>query len=198
MYCQKCGSQNPDGAAFCQSCGAQMAAPGAPPPESRPVAPPQPRPVSVSETVPFGPLDIPRSFVDFTQYLLPAGAVLMFFGSFLPWIRFLGLASASGFSAGVHRLGILTFILSLALGFGYAALLVLPRDQTTAPNIRTGALIALGVILLGVAGIGISVGRDVSQANDFLRIARIGIGFHMTWLGTLMACVSGLWIWSRE
>lgn len=203
MYCQKCGSQNPDGAAFCQSCGAQMAPPS---PPAAPVAPgrpptpvpPRPRPVPSSETVALGPLRIPRSFVDFSQYLLPAAAAFMFLGSFLPWVRVFGFGSVNGWQAGVHRLGILTFFLSLALGAGYAALRVLPRQQTANQNARLGALVGLAVILLCVVGIGISVGSDVNEANDFMRLAGVGIGFHMTWLGALMACVGGLWIWMRE
>lgn len=58
MFCTKCGTQNPDGAAFCVKCGTQLAAsvpaasqPEAPPPISQPV-PGGAQPAKKSKTVP--------------------------------------------------------------------------------------------------------------------------------------------------
>jgi hypothetical protein len=204
MYCQQCGSENPDGAAFCQNCGAKMAAPGAPVAPSRSVPPPRPRATGVYPTVSLGPIQIPQSFVEFSQILLPIGATFMFLGTFLPWMRAVSLAgygadSVSGFNAVVHRLGIVTMILALAIGAGYAALRLLPPAQTTARYVRLGAVIALGIVLLCVMGIGISVGSDVRewQQQSIARVS-VGFGFHLTWLGTLVACAGGLWVWLRD
>jgi hypothetical protein len=128
----------------------------------------------------------------------------MFFCTFLPWMRAVSLAgfgvdTISGFHVDVHRLGILTLLLALAVGGGYAALRLLPREQTSGHLVRLGAVIALAVVLLCVMGIGISVGSEVReyQHQSIARVT-VGFGFHLTWLGALASAVGGLWVWFRE
>lgn len=128
----------------------------------------------------------------------------MFFGTFLPWMRAVSRAgfgsdTVSGFDEWVHSLGILTLLLALAVGGGYAALRLLPKAQTSAHAVRLGVVIALTVVLLCVMGIGISVGNDVRemQHQSMARVT-VGIGFHLTWVGALASAVGGLWVWFRE
>ena len=44
MFCPKCGNQNPDGAAFCGSCGSALTQQEIP---AKPVEPPTPPPVNI-------------------------------------------------------------------------------------------------------------------------------------------------------
>lgn len=57
MFCGKCGTNNPDGMAFCSACGAPLGQQGAAQPEApaQPVAPAQPETPAAAPVQPEAP-----------------------------------------------------------------------------------------------------------------------------------------------
>jgi hypothetical protein len=166
MFCPQCGSDNPAGTQFCTKCGAALSAPAAPP-------------VRAGGQPAQQGLLAPKN-VELSQYAIPLGGVLMFIGTFLPWVSFFGY-SANGFNAGFR--GIMVFLFSLVLIGGYVALRMMPTLWDI-PNIRLYLVIALGAIALLSLIFAASVGG--------------GFGAILVILGALIAAVGGIWVWFKQ
>lgn len=166
MFCPQCGTNNPAGTQFCVKCGTALSAPATPP-------------VRASGPSAGQGLLTPQ-YVELSQYAIPLGGVLMFIGTFLPWVSFLGY-SANGFGVGFK--GILVFLFSLVLIGGYVALRMMP-SLWDIPNIRLYLVIALGAIAL----------------LSFIFAASGGGGFGaiLALLGALIAAVGAVWVWFKK
>lgn len=144
MFCPKCGHKNPEGAKFCESCGASFA-PDAPPP-AQAQAVPTPPPAPVAAPPPPAPAPAP---VAYQQPVAPAPDVLyppMSVGQYLGTIILFGIPVVGfilmlvwGFSSDVNKnkknfalahlilivIGIvLTIVLTVVFGGALWALLV--------------------------------------------------------------------------
>ncbi len=127
-------------------------------------------------------------------FMIAGGAVLMFFGAFLPWAKatasFGGFgsssASSSGFSAGLIG-GTGTFLLSIAL-LAYCAIRLLKLESKLPPQTMQGlgfAALATSVlcVLFTVYRILDVMGTD---DNEFIKVS-VGIGL---WISFLAAGVA--------
>lgn len=178
MFCTQCGAENPAGTRFCTSCGAALPVPAGAAPAAQ-----------AGQGLPSAQI------VDLCQYAMPAGGLLMAIGVFLPWVtaNFLGYTdSINGFDVGAR--GVLVFVLGLLLIGGYAALRLAPSLLGNR-DLRRVVIVALAVIAVATIAIVATVGGDLEEA---MGLAKVGFGAYLAVAGSLLAVVSGVWLWPRS
>jgi len=124
---------------------------------------------------------------DLTFWLMIAGAVALFFGSFLPWanISFLGIeVSKSGTSGD----GVFTLILAVGVGIG-AALLKSAKQKPGSITALVCAGLAGLVALINIIDIGSRFG---DSSTDGMVEVTIGFGLGLVALGAAVAFVGSL------
>jgi len=196
MYCARCGTQIPDDSEFCYNCGAQVvgverekrkraaetgeayAAPVAPAPTPAPQAVrPAPRTVGAAT------LAQPQVGI-----AVIVGAALAAIGCFLAWVDVQGF-TANAFDGG--------YVTSLGDGDGKDGMLILPLALAAAAlgvlhfkarnSLASLGLIALGVVIVGIAGYNIWKIVDLSDSMKY-----VGIGLYLTIAGGVVTALAGL------
>lgn len=219
MFCARCGTSLPEGAAFCHSCGARTVdesektgsssatTPGVVPAPSPPsfvqrITEPPHEQGNVSQAAP--------PALPFTQdgvqvvigVIVIIGAVLAIVGSFLPWVDF-GFASASGFDGGyltdpTDGDAGMDGLLSLLAGITVAGIAL---HYFFVHNVWAGVLVVL--LGLGVAALGgYNLGRIIYDARTDLDASAteafdlVGAGLYLVIVGgaiTMLAAFVGAW-----
>lgn len=128
-----------------------------------------------------------------------AAGALMVLGSFLPWVMvqaaFVGSISRSGMDGGAD--GILTLVMGLLtflVGVGWIASLGLPRIVWITPIIW--GLVAGVITLVDMKDVQDRVG-ELEQSAQGLATASVGAGLWALLVGSVLAIIAGLVIWSE-
>ena len=203
MFCPHCGTQLPDGTAFCTSCGQPTAQQPSPdqqafqqqpyqqqPYQQQPYQQPyQQQPAGPANDMlkDFNPKELSNSFVENVKkpaewglptYIALGGAFLCFIGMFLPYLSAKGfsIVSASFMSSGAFHI-ILAWLFILLVDFVGIA-------KKGLPMICAGGILLLFSIIEGIA-----------NSSSYTSLS---VGFFFMLLGSLAAVGGGVWKFLNE